>query len=101
MKKITFVLLAAIFVFGLGAESLIGFWGIPWGTSSSEIDTIMTQKGYQPAAKAANGWIYENVSFAGRGGNAFFVLKDSKLIGGSFRFIPKMKENKQSVLSDL
>ena len=89
MKRYGLLIVGLFFVSFVSAVPLTGFWGVPWGASTSEIDTIMAQKGYQPAAKAAKGWIYENVSFAGRNGDAFFVLKDAKLAGGSFRFSPK------------
>jgi len=104
MKRYGILIIGLVFVSFVSAVPLTGFWGVPWGASTSEIDTIMAQKGYQASAKASNGYIYRNVSFAGRNGDAFFVLKDSRLVGGSFKFSPKRNaayENYNSLKNDL
>ncbi|MEL7556579.1 MAG: hypothetical protein AAGU26_10385 [bacterium] len=104
MKRMAVLLFIVFSIFSLSAETLSGFWGIPWGTPIAEIETTMAGKGYQASAKASNGYIYRNVSFAGRNGDAFFVLKDSRLVGGSFKFSPKRNaayENYNSLKNDL
>jgi len=104
MKRMAVLFFFVISFFSLYAETLTGFWGIPWGTPISEIETRMTEKGYQPSAKTSNGYIYQNVLFAGRNGDVFFVLKDARLTGGSFRFIPKKDttyDSYQSLKNDL
>ncbi|MPL66004.1 hypothetical protein SDC9_11672 [bioreactor metagenome] len=104
MKRGLVLLLVFVSIISISAETLTGFWGIPWGTPIAEIETTMAGKGYKAAAKTSTGYIYKNILFAGRNGDAFFVLKDERLMGGSFRFVPKKKkvyDSYQSLKSDL
>lgn len=104
MKRGLVLLLVFVSIISISAETLTGFWGIPWGTPIAEIETTMAGKGYKAAAKTSTGYIYKNILFAGRNGDAFFVLKDERLTGGSFRFVPKRNkiyDSYQSLKSDL
>lgn len=88
MKRYGLLIVGLFFVSFVSAVPLTGFWGVPWGTSSPEIETIMSSKGYVVTYKSVNALYYKNVKFAGRIGDAAFFLRDSKFAYGVFVFTP-------------
>lgn len=99
MKKILVVIFILFSISMIAAESLPGFWGISWGSSSDEIEKAMIEKGYQVRYKTPTGMLYENISFAGRTGTIAFLFRDLKFITGTFMFEPAIRNVYQSYQS--
>ncbi|MFZ2635543.1 MAG: hypothetical protein WAX33_04300 [Rectinemataceae bacterium] len=105
MKRTSVISIFLLVAFFASAQqTLPGFWGLPWGTSSANIFASMLQKGYASKSADAAGIIYENVKFSGRDCAIAFFLNKNQLYGSSVRIYPPRNtayETYQSLKSDL
>lgn len=104
MKKYLLFIFIVSIISVVGAESLPGFWGIPWESSMLEVESAMESKGYKVTFKNDNGAIFKNVTFANRSGDAIFLFKENRFSLGGFIFVPPKNqayESYQSLKKDL
>ncbi|MFA6201406.1 MAG: hypothetical protein WC679_13475 [Bacteroidales bacterium] len=88
MKRVIVVLIVFLFVTQIPAQTLEGFWSIPWKSSISETKMMMEGKGQFTNSTITNALSYPNIVFAERTGKLSLFFDSDRFYCSNFTIIP-------------
>jgi hypothetical protein len=94
MKKAFILLCLCVFITVVGADSLTGFWGIPFGSSTYDTEAILVSKGLRNVIRRKDGdgnYLFAaGTSFAGRTADITFYFFKNQLYMSFVNFTKDM-----------